>query len=262
MNFFNTFFIIFPSIFQNWDHLLHVMKHLNLQPVTTHGTDFSRLRPWVLDNLGKNYRQNLIFSGIVSAEINSLVSRYCHNFAGQVIVKNPPIFGDVRHVTSQLPQVNYLIVLKAELFDADVIIMLNISLSQIFHRIECSTLDESEDTRLEYFVSNVLPNFREKLMSHTLIFVPSYFDFVRLRNYFKREQIGFVQICEYTKDPKIARARDMFFNHQSDFLLYTERAHFFRRFRLKGIGHLIFYQLPSNPHFYSEMCNLVRVSTV
>lgn len=36
-------------------------------------------------------------------------------------------------------------------------------------------------------------------MSHTLIFVSSYFDFVRIRNYFKREEAGFVQICEYTK---------------------------------------------------------------
>ena len=36
-------------------------------------------------------------------------------------------------------------------------------------------------------------------MSHTAIFVPSYFDFVRLRNYFKKEDISFAQICEYVR---------------------------------------------------------------
>jgi len=41
-------------------------------------------------------------------------------------------------------------------------------------------------------------------------------------------------------------------------MLYTERAHFFRRFRLKGIGHIIFYQLPQYPHFYSELCDFIQ----
>lgn len=36
-------------------------------------------------------------------------------------------------------------------------------------------------------------------MKHTLIFIPSYFDFVRLRNYFKKQEMKFVHICEYTE---------------------------------------------------------------
>lgn len=36
-------------------------------------------------------------------------------------------------------------------------------------------------------------------MSHVLIYIPSYFDYVRLRNYFRREGLNFVQICEYSK---------------------------------------------------------------
>jgi len=95
-------------------------------------------------------------------------------------------------------------------------------------------------------------------MSHTLLFVSSYFDFVRIRNYFKREEVSFVQICEYTKDKKIARSRDYFFHGKSQFLIYTERAQFFRRFQLKGVGHIIFYQLPQNPQFYPELCHLIQ----
>lgn len=41
-------------------------------------------------------------------------------------------------------------------------------------------------------------------------------------------------------------------------MLYTERIHFFRRLRLKGIGHIIFYQLPQNPQFYPELCNFIQ----
>lgn len=42
----------------------------------------------------------------------------------------------------------------------------------------------------------ILPEFKGSLMGHTAIFVPSYFDFVRLRNYFKREAIECAQISE------------------------------------------------------------------
>jgi U3 small nucleolar RNA-associated protein 25 len=71
--------------------------------------------------------------------------------------------------------------------------------SQVFQQFECDSLSSATDARFNYFVTKVLPNFKGKLMSHTLIFVSSYFDFVRLRNYFKKEETSFVQICEYTK---------------------------------------------------------------
>lgn len=50
----------------------------------------------------------------------------------------------------------------------------------------------------------------------------------------------------------------MFFHSGAHFMLYSERAHFFRRTRLKGIRHLIMYQPPTWPHFYSEMINLMQ----
>ncbi|XP_072929829.1 U3 small nucleolar RNA-associated protein 25 homolog [Epargyreus clarus] len=221
-------------LMQNWDHLLHTLDHLHLQPKKTHGTDFSRVRSWAVNGWSKYYRQTLVFSSVSLPEIKSILNRKCQNYAGKVLVTNPPEVGSMQQVLLQIPQ--------------------------LFHRFNAASPLAAVDARFEYFIKEILPKQRDTLMGHTLIYVPSYFDFVRLRNYFKKEDISFVQICEYSKDAKIARARDMFFHSEAHFMLYSERVHFFRRFRIKGIRHIIFYQLPTYPHFYSEMCNLMQES--
>ncbi|XP_035449443.2 U3 small nucleolar RNA-associated protein 25 homolog [Spodoptera frugiperda] len=219
-------------LMQNWDHLLHVLDHFHLQPKKTHGTDFSRVRSWAVNGWAKYYRQTLIFSSVALPEIKSVINKKCHNYAGRILVENPTDIGSIQQVLVQVPQV--------------------------FHRFTAANPLESVDARFQYFIKEILPKQRDTLMSHTLIYVPSYFDYVQIRNYFKKEDIGFVQICEYSKDAKIARARDMFFHTEAHFLLYSERVHFFRRFRIKGIRHIIFYQPPTYPHFFSEMCNLMQ----
>lgn len=60
------------------------------------------------------------------------------------------------------------------------------------------------------------------------------------------------------QEEKIDRARSMFFHSGAHFMLYSERAHFFRRIRLKGIRHLVMYQPPTWPHFYPELVNLMH----
>ncbi|XP_034833734.1 U3 small nucleolar RNA-associated protein 25 homolog isoform X2 [Maniola hyperantus] len=221
-------------LMQNWDHLLHVLDHFHLQPKKTHDTDFSRVRSWAVNGWAKYYRQTMVFSSVSLPEIKSVLNRKCANYAGKVLLANLPEAGSIQQVLVQVPQ--------------------------LFHRFNAASPLAAVDARFEYFVKEILPRQRDALMAHTLVYVPSYFDFVRLRNYFKKEDIGFVQICEYSKDAKIARARDMFFHTEAHFLLYSERVHFFRRFRIKGIRHIIFYQPPTYPHFYSEMCNLMQES--
>ena len=52
-----------------------------------------------------------------------------------------------------------------------------------------------------------MPEYKKDLMYHTLVFVPSYFDFVRVRNWFQKSDLDFGDICEYTKDKRIAEYR-------------------------------------------------------
>lgn len=58
---------------------------------------------------------------------------------------------------------------------------------------------------------------------------------------------------------KVARSRARFFRGDRDILLYTGRAHFFNRYCIRGIHHLIFYSLPECPQFYPELVNLLEV---
>lgn len=191
------------------------------------------MRTWSLDGLTKYYRQTLVFSSVVLPEINGIFNKRCENYAGKVRVANEVKDGTIAQVFVQVPHV--------------------------FYRFTCASVVEGVDARFEFFVEKILPQHKESLMKQTLVYVANYFDYVRLRNYFKKEDVSFVQICEYSKEGKVARARDMFFHGDAHFLLYTERYHFFHRKRIKGIRHLVFFQPPTFPHFYYEMCNLMQV---
>lgn len=217
---------------QNWDHLLYMFDHLHLQPQSRQNTDFARVRSWCLNGWSKFYRQTLLFSSYDLPEFRSLLNSRCRNYSGKVRTANVVKQGSIRHVVMEIPQV--------------------------FHRIDVKSLEASFDTRFEYFTNTILPQFKSATMAHCMIYVPSYFDYVRIRNYFKKEEMNFTQICEYTKDNKISRARTLFYHGSAHFLLYSERAHFFRRMRIKGVRHIIMYQPPMWNNFYPEMINLMQ----
>lgn len=221
-------------LMQNWEHVLHLMNHMNLLPLDSHGVDFSRVRMWSLNNWSKYYRQTLLFGALQDAQINSVFNKYCVNFQGQVAVRSVPMTGSISHILAQLPHV--------------------------FQKMEAESLASVIDARFNFFVNKILPQYRDAVMSHTLIYVPSYFDFVRLRNYFKKEELNFTHICEYTKKSGVSRARHFFLQGEKQFLLLTERFHFYKRYTIKGIRNLIFYELPTYPHFYSEVCNMLRAT--
>lgn len=158
---------------QNWDHLLHVLDHLHLQPQSARNTDFSRVRAWCLNGWSRFYRQTMLFSSHELAEFRSLFNSRCSNYRGKVRIQNPIVNGSIKLVAVQIPQT--------------------------FHRIDVSSIQSSFDQRFDYFINKILPQYKSASKAHCLIFIPSYFDFVRIRNYFKKETMNFTQICEYTK---------------------------------------------------------------
>ncbi|XP_065606711.1 U3 small nucleolar RNA-associated protein 25 homolog [Cyrtonyx montezumae] len=221
-------------LMQNWEHVLHLMRHMNLLPLDSHGVDFSRVRMLNLNNWSKYYRQTLLFSALPDPQINAVFNKHCFNYMGQVAVRNVPLCGSISRVVVQLPHV--------------------------FRRIEAENLTSVIDTRFQFFIDKVLPEYRDAIMSHTLIYVPSYFDYVRLRNHFKKEELNFTHICEYSKKASVCRARRAFLKGEKQFLLLTERFHFYKRYTIKGIRNLIFYELPTYSHFYNEICNMMKAT--
>ncbi|CAI8024360.1 Digestive organ expansion factor homolog [Geodia barretti] len=193
-------------LMQNWEHVTHVLNHLHLKPREAHGVDFSRVRLWVLNEWSKSYRQTIVLSSFLTPEINSIFTTYCFNYVGGARCDGGREEGSVGQVARQLPQ--------------------------MFARLSPSVSpSQLPDHRMKHFSSQVLPSYRGDLMKGTVIFIPSYFDFVRVRNLMKKEELSIAALSEYTTTSGVTRARTQFYQGVTHFLLYTERAHFFHRLR-------------------------------
>lgn len=217
---------------QNWEHLIVLMEIMNKAPHDIHklNTDLNRIRMWTLDGLASLYRQTILFSATHVDHNRALVSK-CKNFTGRVQVLNPVHDGSVQEV-----------VVQAELVLIRVAGM------------------RDHDSRFQFFIKEVLPQYQANRRIGIMVYIPDYCDYVRLVKYLKEDGgVSFTGINEYIagETPKVAKIRSIFFDGKRQFLLYTERFHFYRRYRIKGVRHVIFYDLPTYPHFFSEICNLM-----
>ena len=218
---------------QNLDHLFFILDHLNCLPKeATSTTDFSRIRPWSLNGWARFYRQLIVTSSFTSPLFLNLFHRYAENYAGQCLFQPRfPLNGYIRPMSM---------------------------FQQLFQRVPHS----DPNLRFQHFIENVLPRFDSSNYDHTLIFLSSYFDFVRLRNYMrgeKHKQFNYLTLNEYSNKKQILLARNIFYHREVRFLLMTERFHFYHRYRIKGIRHLLFYDLPSYGHFYPEIVHFLTL---
>ena len=219
-------------LMQNWEHVEFIFEHLNIQPKDSHGCDFSRVRSWYLDDQARHFRQTVIFSAFNTPELAELLRLHGNGWAGKAR-------------------------LQAEC--AGVIQHLGVKARQTFSRFEARSIGDDPDARFAYFTKAVLPSLtrRARDSTGTLVFIPSYLDFVRVRNFFANdpaaESVTFGTISEYADVPEASRARSHFLNGRHRVLLYTERAHHFRRYQIRGVKRVILYGLPDNPAFYREI---------
>jgi len=234
---------------QNWQHVKDIFSALNVTPLSPQHTDFSRVREGDLAGMLRFNRQTAIFSSYADTEISSLVKKNCYNaLGGQVVIRASQYRGSLSRVISTIRQSFFALSMDVQ----------SISSSQ--------TVATADDVRIEAFKSLVLPLLKprgkgeEKIAQqpHILIFIPSYFDYVRLRNLLDAEDVEFSTCSEYSDDKDIATSRKSFRRGDSAALLVTERFHFFRRVRFFGVKHVVFYGPPRVANSYPEILNWVE----
>jgi U3 small nucleolar RNA-associated protein 25 len=214
--------------FQNWDHLVDILAHINLMPVSPPPKcDFSRVKPYFLDGDGKYHRQTLLFGEFMTAEAMAIFSSDMNNINGKARIKST--------------------------YDG-VLSEIGFRIKHTFLRIEPKTPVTDPDVRFTYFTSHTLRQIMTAEESGTLVFLPTYHSYLRLRNHLDTLGSPFSHISEYTPPDELSRARSYFQSGKSPLILLTERAYFFRRFgRIRGVKRIVFYGLPEYPQFYTEL---------
>ncbi|XP_015082990.1 U3 small nucleolar RNA-associated protein 25 [Solanum pennellii] len=220
-------------LMQNWSHVNTIVEQLNRIPSQQHGTDIMRIRQWYLDGQAPFYRQSIILSSHINPDINGLFNHHCLNHEGKV------------KLASEYKGVLPKVVLQ---------------IRQIYERFDVNTAEDADDARFDYFTKKVFPKIKDSTQGGIMLFISSYFEFIRVRNFLKSQEASFCLLGEYTEQSDISRARGWFFDGKKKIMLYTERAHFYHRYKIRGIQNLIIYSLPERKEFYPEVVNLLQGS--
>ena len=223
-------------LMQNWDHVTEILSLLNKEPLNNNGTDFSRVRNYLLDGQGDPWRQLILSTKFWDPLLLSTFKRFGKSLSGQVKVRRKVRDGDASISRVLVP------------------------IKQVFQKVPSGTFAQQGKARVDYFVKNLWPQLQKNDQKHTLVFIPSYFDFCSVRNaLLKLEQKHlFVSVTEYSRGTEVARGRARFLQGRKPLMLYTGRAHYFHRHAIKGVHNLVILGLPEHPDFYADFVNLIQ----
>ena len=246
---------------QNWQHLTTVLDAVNRIPVKHADVDVMRVRESHLEGLARHHRQTIVLSSFASPEINALARNQCANVAGRArwrVLEYPGVLARAAAGADgarlRLDRVRDQRG-SAQASDRDRTSK-SASKSASVTSASVSRLDE---LRFEHFTQHTLPALRETPRPGSLVFVPSYFDFVRVRNALTAHEVSFAVASEYTPPRDAARARTLFADGRKRVLLVTERAHFYHRRKIRGVNEVHFYALPERAEFFAEFVQFANL---
>lgn len=225
---------------QTWTDVDAVFAHLNRLPRELRPTtDISRVRAANLEGLAGAVRQTVVFSAYLTPEMVAFGRREMRNVgAGKIRIEGT--YSDSKGCSLASSAVA------------------GAGVRHVFNRYASSVAAENPasdaEERWRYFSTVILPPLLREGTVGTLIFLPTYFDFVRLRNHLATTTtVSFGSLSEYTSPAQQRRARAHFLNGRHSILLYTARAHHFFRLRIRGVRRVVWYGLPEDPRVYEEV---------
>jgi U3 small nucleolar RNA-associated protein 25 len=132
----------------------------------------------------------------------------------------------------------------------------------VVERVDADTPAAAREALVARAVKMVL-TLAEMDTTGTVLFVPDYALYVRLRNSLLATDWGrrdpeslFLSASEYTDERKaLPRVRQEFADGLTHCLVVTGRYHYFRRYRLLGARSAIFLGVPELPELYAEVVN-------
>ena len=107
--------------------------------------------------------------------------------------------------------------------------------------------EQAADSRFTMFTKNLWTGIYEDCPGYTVLLVPSYFDYVRLRAYFKSRNASVAMISEYTPSKECHRMRQKYECKELPVLMVTERALVFLKTEVRFVRNLVLYSLPESP---------------
>ncbi|KAI9910768.1 hypothetical protein PsorP6_010462 [Peronosclerospora sorghi] len=232
-------------LMQNLEHVRSVLRATNRAPASAPSADFGRIRDWNLSFLAAYFRQTIVWAHGMEPSLHALVSATCRNVSG--CVKYTRRYAQ----TDGTAAIAHVVPCVRQVFQRVDVAPATIRLSAV----------EEHHRRFRYFKEHVFEPLVAQPRKHVLLVIPSYFDYVRVRNLFQetmtRKVIQSVACCEYTKPRAISRARTAFFHGQCHVMLYTERFHLYHQYHIRGVHQIIWYNVPVIEDFYTEVLNFL-----
>ncbi|KAL0337145.1 UNVERIFIED_CONTAM: Digestive organ expansion factor [Sesamum calycinum] len=217
-------------LMQNWSHVNTVVEQLNRLPSKQHGKYYAHKAmypccdtPYLVDHIW-----SLPYWLLVSMGNGNPLKEPFKAKVGKLV----PHVNGLCYIDNTYPCANKV---KLECNYKGVLPKILIQARQIYERFDTESIAEADDARLNYFCEKVFPKIKDSIQNGVMIFISSYFEFVRVRNYLKSQAASFCLFGEYIKRNDISHVRGQFFRGEKKIMLYTERAHFYYRYKIVNL---------------------------
>lgn len=115
-----------------------------------------------------------------------------------------------------------------------------------------ASIEHADDARFALFTKLLWRPIYENQQGYTVLLVPSYFDYVKLKGYLTEKNQNVAMISEYTERRECQRLRTAFEMKDCNILMITERALVFQKIRLRFARNLVLYSLPESPDIIDD----------